>query len=259
MIVAGIDCGTKNIKAVIYRNGEVISKASVPSKPSMEKAVQKSFESALDQISITETEVQKIGLVRGEADYLNLQCLEVTMDVAIAKAARYFFPEAHTVIDIGAEEAKAVRLDEKGNVADFVTNERCAASAGAYLETMANVMGITIEEMGTLALKSKGDVPINAQCVIFAEHEVGSLLKEQAGLEEICETILSAMASRIVSMMRRIGIKRDVVMFGFPGRNIGLVKAIAKKLNMDNIYVPEEPEFGGAIGAAIRVAEEFSQ
>jgi len=175
---------------------------------------------------------------------------------AMAKAANYFYPSARTVTDVGAEEGRAVKIDEQGGVVDFAINEKCAAGAGAFIEAMARALETSLEEMGPLAMNSDKTIPMNAQCAIFAESEVVGLIHAKTDKPDISKAIHDAMASRIVSMIRRIGVNPDIAMIGGVGRNPGFVSALKKELQVDDIHIPEDPEFGAAVGAALVAGEE---
>jgi benzoyl-CoA reductase subunit D len=147
-------------------------------------------------------------------------------------------------------------LDENGNATDFAINEKCAAGAGAFIEAMARALETSTEEMGSLALTSDKEIPMNAQCAIFAESEVVGLIHAKTKKNDISKAIHDAMASRIVSMIRRIGVNEDVVMLGGVGYNPGFVEAMKRELNLENIYIPDDPEYGAAVGAAVAATED---
>ncbi|MFC1816478.1 acyl-CoA dehydratase activase, partial [Thermodesulfobacteriota bacterium] len=174
---------------------------------------------------------------------------------AMAKAAHYFFPNARTVADVGAEEGRAVKIDENGNLIDFAINEKCAAGAGAFIEAMGRALETPLEEMGPLALTSDVETPMNTHCAIFAESEVVGLIHAKIKVNDISKAIHDSMASRIVSMIRRVGVNPDVVMIGGVGRNPGFVAAMRRELAQEKIYIPDEPEYGAAVGAAVVAAE----
>jgi benzoyl-CoA reductase subunit D len=256
MITAGIDCGAKNTKTVIMKNGKIIGKAKVLTGFDQNKAVLASWHMALKEAGISEHQVETTcGTGSGKNAIQNVKSL-VNDIKAMAKGARYFFPEARTVADVGAEGGRAAKLDEKGNAVDFAINEKCAAGAGAFIEAMARALETTLEEMGPLSLKSDKEIPMNAQCVIFAESEVVGLIHARTPKEDISKAIHDAMASRIVSMIRRVGVNPDVVMLGGVGYNPGFVDAMKRELSLDELYIPDMPEYGMAVGAAVVAAEE---
>ena len=256
MITAGIDCGAQNTKTVILKDGQIIGKASVLTGFDQEKAVKGSLEQALEIAGIARDNIEKIGGTGSGKNAISVADTEVNDIKAMAKAANYFFPNARTVTDVGAEEGRAVKIDEKGNVVDFAINEKCAAGAGAFIEAMARALEVTVEEMGPLSLKSDKEIPMNAQCVIFAESEVVGLIHAKTDKSDISKAIHDAMVSRIVSMISRVGVNEDVVMLGGVGQNPGFVEAMKRELKVEKLYIPDDPEFGAAVGAAVVAAEE---
>jgi benzoyl-CoA reductase subunit D len=237
MITAGIDCGAKNTKTVILKDNKIIGKGISPTGFDQVEAVNTSYEAALKDAGIEATEVEKIGGTGAGMD-----------DII------FYFPSARTVTDVGAEMGRAVKIDEKGQVIDFAINEKCAAGAGAFIEAMARALEVDLEEMGPMAMTTKKDIPMNAQCAIFAESEVVGLIHAKTEKQDVSKAIHDAMASRIVSMIRRIGVNKDIVMIGGVGLNPGFVDSLKKQLEIDDIKIPEDPAFGAAVGAAMVVS-----
>jgi benzoyl-CoA reductase subunit D len=163
------------------------------------------------------------------------------------------FPKARTIIDVGAEEARAVKCDDKGIMMDFVVNERCAAGAGAFIEAMARALELKMEDMGPLSLKAERASTINASCVIFGESDVVTLIHRQESKPEIARAVFDAMADRISSMVRRLGVNPDVVLVGGVAKDVGFVASLKRKLGVD-LSIPENPEYVGAYGAALIAA-----
>lgn len=256
MITAGIDCGAKNTKTVIMRNGKIIGKGSVLTGFDLGKAVADSLAVALHGAGIGRGDVQKVGGTGAGKKAITVMDTEVNDIKAIAKAGHYFFPNARTVADVGAEKSLVVKVDEQGGVVDFATNEKCAAGAGAFIEAMGRALEVKLEDIGHLALQSDKVIPMNAQCAIFAESEVVGLIHAKTGRQDISKSIHDAMASRIVSMVRRVGLNEDVALIGGVGRNPGFVAAMKRELKLEMLFVPDEPEFGAAVGAALVAAEE---
>lgn len=255
MITAGIDCGAKNTKTVIMKDGKIIGKGEVLTGFDQNKAILACWDMALKEAGISEDQVEATcGTGSGKNAIKNVKSL-VNDIKAMAKGAHYYFPNARTVADVGAEEGRAAKLDERGNPVDFAINEKCAAGAGAFIEAMGRALETPLEEMGPLALKSDKEIPMNAQCAIFAESEVVGLIHAKTSKQDISKAIHDAMASRIVSMIRRVGVNPDVVMLGGVGYNPGFVGAIKRELNLERIYIPEDPEYGMAVGAAVVAGE----
>ncbi len=256
MISVGIDCGAKNTKTVILKDNKIIGKGLSLTGFDQEAAVKASFEAALKNAGIQESDVNKIGGTGAGMDDIEQADIKVNEVKAMAKAANYYFPSARTVTDVGAEMGRAVKINENGQVEDFAINEKCAAGAGAFIEAMARALEVKLEEMGPMAMQSDKEIPMNAQCAIFAESEVVGLIHAKTTKQDISKAIHDAMASRIVSMIRRIGVNKDIVMIGGVGLNLGFVSSLKKQLEVDTILIPEDPAYSAAVGAALVAAEE---
>ncbi len=255
MITAGIDCGAKNTKAVILGGKKILGKATVPTGFEQAKAVKESFNKALSAAGVKREQVKHIGGTGSGAKSVKEADVQVNDIKAIAAAANFFFPNARTATDVGAEEGRAVKLNEKGAVEDFAINEKCAAGAGAFIEAMARALQTDLTQMGPLALTSDKSIPMNAQCAIFAESEVVGLIHAKTDKKDISRAIHDAIAGRIVSMIRRIGVNPDVVMMGGVAYNVGFVAAMKRELGV-GLLIPPDPEFGAAVGAAVVAAQE---
>lgn len=259
MITAGIDCGAKNTKTIVMQDGKIIGKARVLTGFDQNKAILESFEKACENGGLTSGQVVSICGTGSGKDSVKKAIPEVKDLVndlkAMGKAANYFFPSARTVVDVGAEEGRAARLDEKGNILDFAINEKCAAGAGAFIEAMSRALESDLTELGAMALHSEKEIPMNAQCAIFAESEVVGLIHAKTEKKDISKAIHDAMAGRIVSMIRRIGVDQDLVVMGGVGRNPGFVAVLKKQLGVEALFIPEDPEYGMAAGAAVVAGE----
>lgn len=254
MYVAGIDMGAKFVKVVILDDGQIKSKSISLSGFNLAESAERTFNDALESGGISKDEIKHItstGVGKREVPFRND---EITQVGAAAKGAIFLFPNSRTIIEVGAEEGKALRCDERGRVMDFVVNEKCAAGAGAFTEAMCRALEIPLEEMGPLSLKSENAVPMNAQCAVFAESEVVTLVHAKTAKQDIARAIHDAMASRISSMTRRLSIEKEVALIGGLARNVGFVESLKRDLNMD-LLVPEDPDYVGALGAALAARE----
>ena len=258
MITSGIDMGTQSIKVVILKDGEILSRGRAFSGFEPTKAAEQAFMEALKKAKISRDEVEHITATGAGADMAPYSDSTISMMGADARAGAYLFPSARTVIDIGAEEARAVRFDEKGAMLNFVVNERCAAGAGTFIEAMARALEVKLEEMGPLSLKAERASPINATCVIFGESDVVTLIHRQEPKPEIARAIFDAMADRISSMVQRLGINPDVVLIGGVAKDVGFVASLKRKLGTD-LLIPKDPEFAGALGAALNAAKRIGE
>jgi benzoyl-CoA reductase subunit D len=254
MITAGIDCGAKTTKTVILKDGKIVGKGKVLTGFDREKAVEDSLNKAVQAAGIVREDILRIAGTGSGKHSITMAENDIDDIRAMAKGANFFFPTARTVVDVGAEEGRAVRIDEKGNSLDFAVNEKCAAGAGAFIEAMARALEVALEEMGPLSLQSDKKIPMNAQCVIFAESEVVGLIHAKTDKSDISKAVHDAMAGRIATMIRRIGVNEDIAMLGGVGCNPGFIAALRRELKIENILVPDEPEYGAAVGAALVAA-----
>lgn len=256
VIIAGIDSGTKNTKTVIMRDGRIIGSGLTATGFDQVQAVKKSLESALKEASISLRDLTCISGTGSGVDAILEADVTVNEMKAISVAAHYFFPSCRIVADIGAEETRVVRFDERGRVEDFTVNARCAAGAGAFIEAMARALETPVESMGKLALTSSNPIHLNAQCVIFAESEVVGLIHANVPKNDIIMAIHDAVGNRIASMIRRLGTFTDMVLVGGVARNQGVVEAVKRELDIHQVFVPEKPEFAAAVGAAVVAARD---
>jgi benzoyl-CoA reductase subunit D len=174
----------------------------------------------------------------------------VTDVTAAAKGAHSLYPGVRTVIDIGAEEGRGIRCDANGKIIDFAINEKCAAGSGAFVEAMSRALELAIEDFGPLSLESELEIPMNAQCAVFAESEVISLLHAKTEKKDIAKAITDAIAARISSMVRKVGFEKEIAIVGGVAYNIGFIRSIQNALESD-IVVPDFPEYISAYGAAL--------
>ncbi len=256
MITAGIDCGAKNTKTAILNDGKIIGFASELTGFEQSEAVKASLEKAAQAAGISVGDIKHIGGTGSGSKSIFQADVRVNDIKAMAAAANYFFPNSRTVADVGAEEGRAAKFNANGDVEDFAINEKCAAGAGAFLEAMSRALETPLEKMGELALSSEKPIPMNAQCTIFAESEVVGLIHAKTEKKDISRSIHDAMASRIVSMIRRIGVNPDIVMIGGVAFNPGFVTALKRELGVDRVFIPDNPDYGAAVGAAIVAAKE---
>jgi len=255
VLTAGVDVGAKFAKVVVLSEGKVLGRSKGLVGFDVLKAITDVFEAALKNAGVSRSDVEKViatGMGKDVVLHKPPINADETVSVVIADAAGSFHvvPTVKTVIDVGAEEGRGVKVGEGGKVRDFVINERCAAGAGTFVEAMARALEVRLEDVGPLALKSTKAVPMNAQCCVFAESEVVTLIHSKVAKEDISRAIHDAMASRIGAMVLRVGVEKDVVLIGGVALNPGFLPPLEKELNT-KIMVPEFPEYVGALGAAL--------
>jgi predicted CoA-substrate-specific enzyme activase len=252
---AGIDIGSTSTNAVIIDNKRnIVSFAIVPTGVKMEESAQKALDEALNKAGFKIGNIRGIvttGYGRARIDFRNKDVTEITCH---AKGAYFLNPRVRTIIDIGGQDSKVIRLDDEGNVTDFVMNDKCAAGTGRFIEMMAQSLQLSLEEMSTYGLKWDEDIVISSMCSVFAQSEVVSLIASGKKLEDIVHGINNSIASKVVSLGKRGKLKKEFMMTGGVARNIGVVRAIEDKLEAE-VIVPQEPDICGALGAALIAAE----
>ena len=242
--------GSKNVKALVLKDGKILAKGLTPSGFDQKAAAEKLFNDVLRKAGSSRDDIAHVVATGAGKDLAPYANSEISMVGADALGGNFLYPSARTMIDVGAETSQAVRCNEEGRMIDFAINEKCAAGSGTFIEAMARALEVKLEEIGPLSLKAKKTISVNAQCTIFAESEVVSLIHEKASKADIARAIHDSIASRIASLARRLGIQRDVVLVGGVAKNVGFVSSLQKTLEVE-LLVPEEPEFVGALGAAL--------
>lgn len=182
----------------------------------------------------------------------------ITEVAAHTKGVRFYYPQARTILDIGGQNSKVIRLNEKGEVVDFVMNEKCAAGAGRFLEKIAEIMEVPMEQLGILALGAKSEAKISSMCTVFAESEVISKIASEISKESIIKGVHSGILSRLLSLCKRLGIETPVVLSGGVAKNIAIVQMFLAQsgIEKNSFFVPPDPQIIGALGAAFNGWEE---
>ncbi len=258
MLVAGIDVGAKNVHAVLISDGEVVARAAVPSGFDQEESAERGLAEAARAAGAKREDIRLVAATGAGRKAISFAAEQPTEIAADARGAEALYPEARTVIDVGADEARAIRVDGKGKVLDFAINEKCAAGAGAFVEAMSRALEMPLEAFAEASLESSQVIPMNAQCTVFAESEVVSLIHANTLPADIARAVHDAMASRVSTMVRRVGIEDPVILAGGAALNAGFVKSLSEALGGVDIKVPEEAAYLGAHGAAL-IAWETAQ
>jgi predicted CoA-substrate-specific enzyme activase len=258
MLTLGIDIGSLSTDAVLVNEKkEIVAYEVIATGASSKKACDKIFKHILDATKLEAKDLDYIvatGYGRIKVPFANEVITEITCH---ARGANHFFPDARTVIDIGGQDSKAIKLDAKGNVLDFSMNDKCAAGTGRFLEVMARTLEIELDEMGELSLTGKDNVSISSLCTVFAESEVVSLIGADHKTPDICRALHISIAKRVSGQAKRVGLEESVVMTGGVAKNIGVVRELEKKL-LCKIKIAEEPQIIGALGAALIALENAS-
>ncbi|OGQ23588.1 MAG: CoA activase [Deltaproteobacteria bacterium RIFCSPHIGHO2_02_FULL_60_17] len=251
MITAGIDVGAKTVKVVLMEDGKIKAKAKVLSGFDQEESAKAALGQALMEAGLPREAIGSIVTTGNGRKAISYATDDVTEARAAALGAVFLYPSARTVIDVGAEESRAIKCDPSGKVLDFAVNEKCAAGSGAFTEAMARALEVPLEELGPLSLRSTQTIPMNAQCTVFAESEVVSLIHSKTQKADIARAVHDGLSSRVVAMVRRVGLDPELVLVGGVAHNPGFVESFKRTVGLDNVRTAEEPEFVAAIGAAL--------
>jgi predicted CoA-substrate-specific enzyme activase len=257
-VVAGVDIGAGTAKAVVFADCQIISYSVLPTGYDSVEAARKTSEEACKKANISFRDLDRIvstGYSRSIVPFTNKTMTEI---MCHAKGASFLIPETRTVIDIGCQDSKAIRLDEQGAVTNFVMNDKCAAGTGRFIEVMAQALGLRIEEVGPVALTSKDHCEISSTCTVFAETEIIAQRAQGRSREDLIAGALKSIAKRVSVMASGVGLVKKVVFTGGVAKNIGVKRALEEVFGMD-ILVPEEPQIIGALGAAIFANDELER
>ena len=260
---AGVDVGSTQTKAVIMgANGgdapRLVARALVDTGANVQKAAEHGFLAACREAAIPTQEVGFVvgtGYGRYKITFGHAQMTEITCH---ARGAAFLCPGTRTVIDMGGQDSKAISVGPQGEVLDFVMNDKCAAGTGRFLANAADVMGISLDEVGPLSLQGKQPVKITTVCTVFVESDILSYLAQGKKAEDILNGVHVAIARRTVSLARRVPIEPQIALTGGVARNVGMVRALEQVLGTA-LRVTAEAQFTGAIGAALFALEKLDQ
>jgi predicted CoA-substrate-specific enzyme activase len=253
---AGIDVGSTMTKAVIL-NGGIIASIIGPTGPEQRRLANKVMEEALKRAALpfqAITYVVATGYGRINVPFADKQFTEITCH---AKGIIRLFPQARTIIDVGGQDVKGIKIDKTGKVVDFVMNEKCAAGSGRFIEVIADTLGVSLDRVGDLSLQSRSPAKISNICTLWAQQEVATRLAEGIPISDLLAGVHHSLADRISRMVNRIGVEEAVIVTGGGAKNRGLLKALSEQLGHE-ILVPEEPLITGALGAAL-LGKEISE
>jgi predicted CoA-substrate-specific enzyme activase len=256
---AGVDVGSTQTKAVmIEESAGIVGRALVDTGANVTKAAENVFHVLCSDTGVDPRDVGFVvgtGYGRYKIAFGNAQMTEISCH---ARGAHHVFPNTRTVIDMGGQDSKAIRVGEGGEVLDFVMNDKCAAGTGRFLANAAEVLGITLDEIGPLALLAQRPVKITTVCTVFVESDILSYLAQGKKAEDILGGVHLAIAKRTVSLARRISIDPAITMTGGVARNVAMVKALEDVLDA-RLQVSTDSHYTGAIGAALFARDRLDQ
>lgn len=254
--VAGVDVGSLSTDLVIMdEKKNVIAWSVVPTGANGADAANRALESALRSAAISREAIRYVvstGYGRGIVEFADEVITEISCH---AKGCRHIFPQVRTIIDVGGQDSKVIKLNGDGTVASFTMNDKCAAGTGRFLEVMAKALGMELSEMAEAYFKAPESVPISNTCTVFAESEIISLIGRGEAVPKIVKGLCEAIVSRLIGMVKRLDAEGPYSMTGGVARNRGVVAEFKRRMAED-ILVAEEPQIVGAIGAALFALEK---
>lgn len=257
MITAGIDIGSLSTDAVLLRDDEMLAYSIVNTGAQARTAAERAFEDVLEKAGVSRSDVDCVvatGYGRMSVPFADAQVTEISCHGC---GSAFLNPDVRTVIDIGGQDSKVIRLGGDGSVVDFLMNDKCAAGTGRFLEVMADRLELSITAMGDEDFKAERAAEISSMCTVFAESEVVSLIAKGIPRTEIVRGLHRSIAERTTGMANRLGVVPKVMMTGGVAKNRGVVRALSEKLGVE-IIVPPEPQIVGALGAALIARKKLS-
>jgi len=248
---AGVDVGSTQTKAIILdENRVIVARALIDTGANVVLAAETAYAEALRNADLGEEEVEYVvgtGYGRYKVTFGDAQITEISCH---GRGAAHMFPGTRTVVDMGGQDTKAIRVRPNGEILDFCMNDKCAAGTGRFLGAAASALEIPLGDLGPRALQAEKAVKISTTCTVFAESEVVSWLGKGKKIEEILLGVHQSIASRSLGLMRRVGVEREVTFTGGVSKNIGMVTALNDLLGFP-VNVSEESHYMGALGAAL--------
>jgi (R)-2-hydroxyacyl-CoA dehydratese activating ATPase len=248
---AGVDVGSTQTKAVVIAEDRtIVGRALIDTGANVILAAENAFRQAVGQTDLREEEVEYIigtGYGRYKVTFGNTQVTEISCH---GRGAAHMFPGTRTVVDMGGQDTKAIRVSPSGEIVDFCMNDKCAAGTGRFLGAASSALDIPLPDLGPTALRGERPVRISTTCTVFAESEVLSWLGKGKKIEDILLGVHQSIAARSAGLLRRVGIEEQVTFTGGVAKNVAMVEALQERLGL-HVNVSDESHFMGALGAAL--------
>ncbi|TKB54702.1 acyl-CoA dehydratase activase [Ferrimonas aestuarii] len=251
MLTCGIDIGSRTIKGVLVKDGQLLDWATGLSGATPQANAQQLFHTLLETNGLKSSALDRTLATGYGRNYFD-DADKVSSEIICHSAGLTFLqPQVRTIIDIGGQDSKVIKVAPSGKVLDFVMNDRCAAGTGKFLEMVAHTLNLAVEDIGRMAASSEQSCEISSMCAVFAESEIISLIHQGVPTEVILKGVCDAVAKRIVSLGRKIGFDGPIGFSGGVAQNLGVAEAIEARLNTQVLIRPERPQITGALGAAL--------
>jgi predicted CoA-substrate-specific enzyme activase len=267
MLTMGIDIGSRSSKCVILDDGQLLTYGTTPTFPNIEKTTQAVVSAAVqretglwgeyrmplpdvkvDHLTIEDMDyIVSTGYGRAIVSFANRSITEISCH---CRGAQWFVPGVSTILDVGGQDSKGIRVDAEGQVADFVMNDKCAGGTGRFMEIVAEALNVPLSEIGPLSLQNTKELPFSTTCAAFGRGAAVTMRKQGEAKEDILAGLHEAVARRVTALVNKVGLADEFVISGGIGRNVGLVSRI-EEISGLKVTVPQEPMIVGAVGAAM--------
>ncbi|MBU2552587.1 MAG: rod shape-determining protein [Proteobacteria bacterium] len=252
-IFAGIDVGAQSVKVALYDGSRCLGARLMVTEEEADRAARRVYDDLLADLNLPPDSVQRVLATGWGAEDVTFAQGRSSEQVCAAKGARFFIPTARTVVDMGAEGCRVMKLDENGALADFSNNSKCASGTGTFIELGAVYLKVPLADMGRLSLAADGVAEVSSTCAVFAESVIISNIHQGESRERIAAGIHKSAAARITELIGRLGLVEDLVLIGGAALNAGLVKMI-EEMNGVSVKIPDDPGTVVALGAAIQAS-----
>jgi predicted CoA-substrate-specific enzyme activase len=251
----GVDVGSVATKGVITNDGQVACYHLVPSGFHYGEAANRLLRELLEKASVAREDVEGIVTTGSGAGNARFQSRQVSEILCCVRGMQAIFPSVTTIISVGGQSSQAIRIGEYGKMADFVISEKCAAGSARFLQVIANVLRISLADIGPLSLKSTSPITFSTGCAVFGETEAITRVAEGFAVEDILAGVHQSLANKLTSLATKVGLNGDCAICGGGGLDVGLVNALEEKLGL-KLLVPSHPQHVAAHGAAVLAQEK---
>ena len=251
----GVDVGSVATKGVAIRDGEVVCYHLVPSGFHYGEAATRLLRELLEKAGVSQEDVESIVATGSGAGNAGFKSRQVSEILCCVRGIQSIFPTARTIISVGGQSSQAIRIGEYGKMADFVVSEKCAAGSARFLQVIANVLRISLADIGPLSLESTSPITFSTGCAVFGETEAITRVAEGFSVEDILAGVHQSLANKLSSLVVKVGMDGDCAICGGGGLDVGLVKSLEEKLGRE-LFVPSHPQHVTALGAAVLAQEK---
>jgi benzoyl-CoA reductase subunit A len=268
MLTMGIDIGSRSAQCVILEDGRLLTYSNIETGPESAKTAYTAADAAVhrrselwgesrmplpdvttDRLRIEDMDsIVATGYGRAVVPFAHASVTEISCH---ARGAHWFVPGVSTVLDMGGQDCKAIRVNQRGEVTAFDLNDKCAGGTGRFMEIIADALRVPLSEIGELSLQSTKHIPFTKVCAVFARREAVALLRQGESKADILAGLHEVIAKRVVTLLRGVGIEEKFVITGGIAKNVGVVTKIGELLGGIAITIPPEPMIAGAVGAAL--------